>query len=219
MSKQIASVLNLRQEWPPVLCERKVSAIGDEQVRCVASLLTVGVRELYCERLLFVLENILVEDQMLDEVTLKARFITRAARRSIISHQAGDAPIVCPDLSNRHSLSSPLASSDCGPLSLNVIEICSSSRTLPRTSPFVQQNLFRPVSRRWDRILGVSSLIKTVRIVFCKIRNHSHRLLYVFASTSVKKARSGPFQSHSLLKLTSLLDSDDMERSEIRPSP
>src|SRR6266496_984457 len=72
MLEQIASVLDLGQQWPPVRCQRSISLVEDEQVRWVSSQLTVGVCELYCERLLLVLENILVEDQMLDEVALQA---------------------------------------------------------------------------------------------------------------------------------------------------
>src|SRR5689334_6702838 len=53
-------------------------------------------------------------------------------------------------------------------------------------------------------ILGVGPSPKTVRIVFCRIRNHSQRLLYAFASTSVKKVRSTPSYSLSLLELTFL---------------
>lgn len=43
MLEQIASVLDLRQEWPPVLCQRNIFSVGDEQVRCVASRLTAVV--------------------------------------------------------------------------------------------------------------------------------------------------------------------------------
>jgi len=86
MLEQIASVLDLGQEWPPVPCQHNISSVEDEQVRCVSTLLTVGVWVLYCERLLFVLEDILVKNQMLDEVALQARFITGAARRLIIGY-------------------------------------------------------------------------------------------------------------------------------------
>lgn len=72
MLEQIASVLDLDQKWPPVPCQRNISSVEDEEVRCVSPLLTADVCELYCERLLFVLENILVEDQMLDKVALQA---------------------------------------------------------------------------------------------------------------------------------------------------
>ncbi len=72
MLEQIASVLDLDQKWPPVPCQRKISSVEDEEVRCVSTLFTVDVGVLYCQRLLFMLENILVEDQMLDEVALQA---------------------------------------------------------------------------------------------------------------------------------------------------
>jgi hypothetical protein len=167
MSKQITAVLNLSQKWTPVLCEPKVGSIGDEQVRCVAPLFVVGVFELYGERLLFVLRNILVEDQMLDEVALQTRFITDARSRLIIGYQASDAPIVGPDLSNRHPLSSLPASSNCELLSLNSVEICSPSRTLPRTSPFVQHEIGY---RRVCRLLACTRLRQLDQ-------NCSHRLL------------------------------------------
>jgi len=86
MLEQIASVLDLGQEWPPVPCQRNISSVENEQVRCVSPLLTVAIGELYCERLLLVLENILVKNQVLDEVALQARFISGAARRSIIGY-------------------------------------------------------------------------------------------------------------------------------------
>jgi hypothetical protein len=52
--------------------------------------------------LLFVPKNILVENQMLDEVTLKTRFIGDAPRGPLIGNQAGDAPIVWPNLPDSH---------------------------------------------------------------------------------------------------------------------
>jgi hypothetical protein len=60
------------------------------------------------------------------------------------------------------------------------------------------------------------SLAKTVRIVFCKIRNRSHPLLYVFASSSVKKPRLERSYSHRLLELTF---SAEMERSGMMARP
>ena len=102
--EQIASVLDLRQERLPVFCHRNIFSVGDEQVRCVAPLLTAGVCEVYCERLLFVLKNILVEKQMLDEVAFQTRFVTSAARRLIIGYQPCNASIVRPDLPNCHPL-------------------------------------------------------------------------------------------------------------------
>jgi len=93
-----------------------------------------------------VLKNILVEEQMLDEVAFQTRFMSSAARRSIMGYQP--------------------------------------------TSPFVQPNLFPPP-------LGVSSAM-TQRAR----QKRSHPLLYVFASTSVKKPRFDPFHSQPLLKLT-----------------
>jgi predicted nucleotide-binding protein (sugar kinase/HSP70/actin superfamily) len=86
MLEQIASVLNLGQKWPPVLCQRNISSVENEQVRCVSPLLTVTIGELYCERLLLVLEDILVKNQMLDEVALQARLISGTVRRLIIGY-------------------------------------------------------------------------------------------------------------------------------------
>ena len=86
MLEQITSVLDLGQKWPPVPCQRNISSVEDEQVRCVSTLFTVDVGVLYCQRLLFMLEDIPVEDQMLDKVAFQTRFITRAVRRSIIGY-------------------------------------------------------------------------------------------------------------------------------------
>ncbi len=86
MLEQIASILDLGQKWPPVACQRNISLVEDEQVRCVSTLFTVGVGVLYCQRLLFMLKDVLVEDQMLDEVALQARFISGAVRRLIIGY-------------------------------------------------------------------------------------------------------------------------------------
>ena len=104
MLKQIASVLDLRQKRPPVLCQRNIVSVGDEKVGCVAARLTACIFEVYFQRLLFVLKNILVEEEMLDEIALQTRFVSSAARRLIIGYQASYAAIVCPDLPNGHSL-------------------------------------------------------------------------------------------------------------------
>ena len=104
MLKKIASVLDLRQKRMPVFCHRKIFSVGDQQVRCVAPLLTARICEVYCERLLFVLKNVLVEKQMLDEVAFQTRLVSGATSRLIIGHQPGNASIVRPDLPNCHPL-------------------------------------------------------------------------------------------------------------------
>src|SRR5260370_36312156 len=50
----------------------------------------------------------------LDEVAFQTRFVSSAARRLIIGHQAGDASIVCPDLPNWHLASHTQRSQSSG---------------------------------------------------------------------------------------------------------
>jgi len=86
------------------------------------------------------------------------------------------------------------------------------------SGPRFEKDPFQPANVAVIRQTILSLPFKTGRNDFCIFQNQSHRLLYTVASTSVKKYRFVPSQSHPLLKLTCSL-ARGVKRSGMKPSP